>query len=46
MKQYLIDNVMPKVTEAIVRIQQERPSNIVSSFIGILREIEAKSLEG
>lgn len=46
MKQYLIDNVMPTVTEAIVRLQEERPADIMAAFIETIREIEARNLQG
>jgi hypothetical protein len=41
MKQYLIDNIMPAVTEAMVRIQEEKPKDIISFFIQAMRQIEA-----
>jgi hypothetical protein len=42
MKQYLIDNVMPIITEAIVKIQNERPVEFMPAFIEALRLIDTQ----
>jgi hypothetical protein len=42
MKQYLIDNVMPAITEAMVMIQEEKPSDIIPFFLRAIRDIETR----